>query len=317
VTALAAIQEGLLSPYESIDCPAKYVLKKPDGTPIYGGVFNNWNHTSAGPLDLSAALEQSCDTYFYELGNRFYNHRGPRHPLQEWAARWGFGRPTGLDIGGEASGLLPTPEWRKKTYTKKTDPRGWEIDRLWKSGDSLQLAIGQKDLTVTPLQMTQFYAMLANNGRFVQPHLLQQVEQPGSRRTGPIALRRYSGPPPRESGIDPQALSVVQQGLYEATHGGTGTATAVFDGFPTVIAGKTGTAEKIVPEINPYKPTDQSWFCGYGPATTAGTVPTIALCVVIENGGFGAEAAAPAALKIFQEYFHQQGGNAQATEHKD
>ena len=90
----------------------------------------------------------------------------------------------------------------------------------------------------------------------------------------------------------------------------------MFSGFPTVIAGKTGTAEKVVPEINAYKPTDQSWFCGYGPALT-GQVPTIALCVVIENGGFGAEAAAPAALKMFQAYFHQQGGNALATEHLD
>ena len=315
VTALAAIQEGLVSPYDEINCPAQYVLKHPDGTPVFGGTFNNWNKTSSGYLTLSGALEQSCDTYFYELGKRFYDLPGQRQPLQEWATRWGFGHPTGLDIGGEASGLLPTIGWREKTYTKKTDPAGWEQDSLWKPGDSLQLAIGQKDLTVTPLQMTQFYAMLANNGKFVRPHLLDQVEQPGTRHTAPLALRRYSAPPPRDAHIDPQALSVVQQGLYEATHGNNGTATAVFGGFPTVIAGKTGTAEKVQPALGG-QILDQSWFCGYGPAST-GEVPTIAACVVIENGGFGAEAAAPAALKMFQEYFHQKGGNTQATEHLD
>jgi penicillin-binding protein 2 len=301
VTALAAIEEARLPPFETLNCPARYVLRKPDGTPIFGGTFKNWNDSSSGYLTLATALEQSCDTYFYELGNRFYEMPGNRHPLQEWASRWGFGHPTGLDIGGEASGLLPTPEWKKKHFSA-------EIDQSWKSGDSLQLAIGQGDLTVTPLQMTQFYAMLANNGKFVRPHLLDRVEASGTRHTAPIPLRRYSAPPPRDARIDPQALSVVQTGLYEATHGSNGTATSVFSGFPTTIAGKTGTAQKIVPEINPYTPTDQSWFCGYGPADE-GAVPSIALCVVIENGGFGAEAAAPAALKIFQEYFHQKGGN--------
>ena len=300
VTALAAIQEGLLSPYEAIDCPAQYVIRDLNGNPIPGGIFNNWNKTSSGPLTLAQALEQSCDTYFYDVGYSFYKQPGERHPLQEWAARWGFGRLTGLDTGGEQSGLLPTPEWRRKAYEHP-------IDRLWKPGDSVQLAIGQKDLTVTPLQMTSFYAMLANGGRFVRPHLLKQVEAPGTRRSGPLELRRYSSPPPRESGIDPQALAAVQEGLFGATHGNYGTATAVFGGFPVGIAGKTGTAEKIVPEINPYAPTDQSWFCGYGP--TDEPVPTLAVCVVIENGGFGAEAAAPAALKIFQAYFDQTGGN--------
>jgi penicillin-binding protein 2 len=306
VTALAAMQEGLLSPYESIDCPGTYVIKGPDGQPILGGIFHNWNGMSSGPITLAQALEQSCDTYFYDVGMRFYRQGGERHPLQEWARRWGFGRPTGLDIGGEASGLLPTPEWLRRRYTPKTDPTNWQQDRIWKPGYSVQLAIGQKDLTVTPLQMASFYSMIANNGKIVRPHLFYWVQEPGTRRSGPLVRRRYSGPPPVESRIDPTALSVVQQGLWGATHGGNGTATRVFESFPIPIAGKTGTAEKVVPEINPYDTTPQSWFCGYGP--TQG-VPELAVCVVIENGGFGAEAAAPAALKIFQAYFHQQGGN--------
>jgi penicillin-binding protein 2 len=315
VTALAAMEEGLMSPYAALDCPASYSvpLRQPDGSPIPGGTFNNWNGTSSGLLTLPQALEQSCDTYFYQLGWDFYAQPCCRHPLQEWAARWGFGRPTGIDVGGEDSGLLPTPEWRKRTYTAETDPKAWEVDRLWKPGDSVQLAIGQKDLTVTPLQMARFYAMLANGGKLVRPHLLEQVEEPGTRHSAPLILRRYSGPPPVDGRINPEQLAAVQAGLYGATHGNNGTATAVFGSFPTTIAGKTGTAQKQVEGLGLL---DQSWFCGYGPANT-GEVPTIAVCVVIENGGFGAEAAAPAALKIFQEYFHQAGGNVEATEHLD
>jgi penicillin-binding protein 2 len=306
VTALAAMQEGLLSPYSPIDCPATYVIKDSAGNPVPGGTFNNWNGSSSGALTLPQALEQSCDTYFYDVGMQFYREPGKRHPLQEWARRWGFGHPTGLDIGGEASGLLPTPEWRKATYTKKSDPCCWAVDRSWKPGDSVQLAIGQKDLTVTPLQMTTFYSMLANGGKIVRPHLFYWDQEPGTRRSGPLVRRRYSAPPPGDSRINPDALAAVQEGLYAATHGSTGTATAVFESFPIQIAGKTGTAEKVVPEITPYDTTPQSWFCGYGPTQP---VPELAVCVVIENGGFGAEAAAPAALQIFRAYFKQAGGS--------
>ncbi|MFN2470899.1 MAG: penicillin-binding protein 2 [Gaiellaceae bacterium] len=305
VTALAAIQEGLVGPYDQLPCPAVFYVRDSAGNPVLGGEFNNWNDSSSGALTLPQALEQSCDTYFYDLGMRFYSLPGERgHPLQEWASRWGFGRPTGVETGGELGGLLPTPEWRKRTYTKKTLPCCWEQERLWKPGDSIQLAIGQKDLLVTPLQMASFYAMVANNGRMVQPHLLKWAER-GTDRTLPLVTRRYSGPAPRESGINPVALSAVQDGLYAATHGAYGTATAVFDGFPVSIAGKTGTAEKRVEQAGGAL-VDQSWFCGYGPTDAT---PELAVCVVIENGGFGGEAAAPAALEIFQEYFHRQGGN--------
>ncbi len=233
VTALAAMEEGILSPYSTIDCPASWTVPLKDpvtGKSILGGTFNNWNHTASGPLTLPQALEQSCDTYFYQLGYDFYLQKGS--PLQAWASRWGFGRPTGIDIGGEMSGLVPTPDWRKRTYTAKTDPTQWRVDRLFKPGDSVQLAIGQKDMSVTPLQMARFYAMIANGGKIVRPHLLDQVEEPGTSRTGPIVLRRYSAPPPVDSRIDPSMLAAVQSGLYEATHGGQGTASAVFTTVP-------------------------------------------------------------------------------------
>src|SRR2546423_1028876 len=117
--------------------------------------------------------------------------RGPRR--QAWASGFGFGQRTGVDLGSESSGLLPTPDWRKKTFTRKTDPGHWQIDRLWKPGDSIQLAIGQKDLLVTPMQMARFYAMVANGGKLVTPHLLLDVEQPSSNPTPGPALPT---PPP-------------------------------------------------------------------------------------------------------------------------
>ena len=309
VTALAAMQEGLLSPYATIDCPAVFYVRDSAGKPVTGGRFENWNDMSSGPLTLPAALEQSCDTYFYAVGMDFYSLPGERgHPLQDWAARWGFGRPTGIETGDEESGLLPTPEWRRRAYTRKTLPCCWETERLWKPGDSIQLAIGQKDLLVTPLQMASFYAMIANGGRIVRPHLLRWIEQSaGENREDPLIRRRYVPPPPRDSRIDPSALAAVRQGLYEATHGAYGTSTHVFGTFEVDVAGKTGTAEKWVPEAG--RLVDQSWFCGYAPVDH----PELTVCVVIENGGFGGEAAAPAALKIFQRHFGKYGGNASAV----
>src|SRR5213079_617597 len=170
-------------------------------------------------MNLPTALAASCDTYFYQVGYRFYGmpaDRGPR--LQRWASRFGFGEHTGVDIGPERTGLLPTPAWRRSTYTKKTDPKEWQVDRLWKPGDSIQLAIGQKDLLVTPLQMARFYALIANGGKLVTPHLLEDVEQPSSNGEPGRVVPTAPPPAPEPTNIDAQALAVVREGLYEATH---------------------------------------------------------------------------------------------------
>ncbi len=302
ITALAALQEHLISPYDTLDCTGTYVVRRSDGTIVPGGIFHNWDRSVNQPMTLPTALEASCDTYFYQLGKMFYDLPPDRgHPLQAWARRFGIGRTTGIDLPGEARGLLPTPEWLKATFTKKTDPKGWQIDSLWKSGDSIQLAIGQKDLQLTPLQLARVYAMIANGGKLVTPHLAEDVEQTGTNGSSSV-LRRFTPRPPQSVGVDPYALSVVQQGLLLATHGNSGTATAVFGNFPVSIAGKTGTAEKAVTLPGWAQPTlvSQSWWCGYGPTDSA---PELVVCALIENGGHGGTAAAPAALKVFQTYF--------------
>src|SRR5262249_5972207 len=270
VTALAAMQEHILQPYEPLACTGQYTN--------HGQVFKNWDPFVNQAMTLPTALAASCDTYFYQVGYRFYGmpaRLGARR--QAWASGFGFGHKSGVDLGSESTGLLPTPDWRKRTYTKKTDPCCWEIDRIWKPGDSIQLAIGQKDLLVTPLQMARFYALLANGGSLVTPHVVAAVEQP--EQAGGARAGRYLTPPgPRKAFHDPPPLAVVRDGLYQATHASYGTSSAIFGNFPVPVCGKTGTAEKVVdlPGYNGLQ--DQSWWVGYAPCDS----PQIVVAALIE-----------------------------------
>jgi len=287
VTAIAAMQQHLVSPYSLQSCTGSYTSPHDRNHQV----FKNWDPYVNESINLPTALALSCDTYFYRLGDAFYGlPASVGHPLQAWASSFGFGRKTGIDVGPEYGGLLPTPEWRQRHF--KT-----ALDKLWKPGDSIQLAIGQKDLLVTPLQMARFYALVANGGKLVTPHLLLDVEQAGGAAPHPAA------PAPQQIDVDPAAIDVVRQGLLEATHASFGTSTAVFGSFPVQIAGKTGTAEKVLdPGDGIARPFDQSWWCGYGPYVN----PSIVVCALIENGGHGGTAAAPAALRVFEEFFHQK-----------
>jgi penicillin-binding protein 2 len=292
VTALAAMRERLLSAFTPLSCTGSMEV---DGT-----TFNNWNPYINESMTLPTAIAASCDTYFYQLGLRFYELPAQYgSPLQKWAGAFGFGKATGLDIGGEQAGLLPTPEWRRKTFTKERYPETWEIDQLWKSGDSVQLSIGQKDLLVTPLQMARFYALIANGGKLVTPHLVSSVEQPGNRG----AVKAVFSPTPRPVNVHPSELDAVRQGLYLATHAGYGTSSGIFGAYSVPIAGKTGTAEKSVTLPGFSGLMDQAWWCGYGPTDKT---PELVVCAVIENGGHGGTAAAPAALRVFESYFGEK-----------
>ena len=282
VTALAALETGLLSPDEVIQCTPKEVVD--------GQTFTNWDPYANEPMTLRTALAASCDTYFYQVALKFYNRTDS--PLQRWAHTMGFGAPTGIDIGPEASGLIPTPAWRRHYF--KT-----EIDKIWTSGDSVQLGIGQGDVLVTPLQMTRFYAMLANGGKLVEPHIVQSVEEPSTQGQPPVVLRPYSPKPPKDVGLNPNNIRVVQEGLYDATHANYGTSSGIFGSFPIEIAGKTGTAEKYVRLPGYQGLQDQAWWCGYGPYVK----PSLVVCAMIENGGHGGVVAAPVALQVFQKFF--------------
>jgi penicillin-binding protein 2 len=302
VTALAAMQEHIIAPSTSLLCSPSFKVS--------GQTFSNWDPNVNSYISLPTALAESCDTFFYQVGYDFYALPPSRgHALQLWASRFGFGAPSGIDVGPEDPGLVPTPEWRCTHFGGP--PCSGYVDRIWKPGYSVQLAIGQGDLTVTPLQMARFYALIANGGQVVTPHLAEDVEQPTNDPRSPTILRTFAAQQPTPSGVDLNALRAVQAGLYEATHSTIGTSSGVFGAFPVSIAGKTGTAEKLIQlpgYPNPLK-LNQSWWCGYGPTDS----PTIVVCAVIENGGHGGTAAAPAALKVFEQYFHHK--NATTSSH--
>ena len=295
VTAIAALEENIVLPYDPRPCTPSYTYVGENGV-LYK--FDNWNPYTNTAITMPIALAWSCDTYFYRLGESFYNL--PTSPLQEWASRFGFGKPTGIELGPEATGLVPTPKWRKETYK---DP----IEKLWKPGDSIQLTIGQKDMTATPLQMARFYAMVANGGRLVVPHLFMDVQGPGQLSIVPHPTQ----PAPEKINVSPSALSVVREGLYRATHDPDGTSTGVFSSFPVEIAGKTGTAEKYSSEYG--RMFDQAWWCGYGPADDA----EIVVCALVENGGHGGTSAAPAALEVFAKYFKKDIGEINVVSTSD
>jgi penicillin-binding protein 2 len=285
VTALAAMQEHLLSPYAYLPCTGTYSSPQDRSH----RTFHNWDPNVNQAMDLPTALAYSCDTYFYRVGNEFYNLPSDRgQPIQKLADAFGFGQSTGVDIGPEATGLVPTIGWRQQHFTSA-------VDKLWKPGDSIELAVGQGDLLVTPLQMARLYAALANGGKLVTPHVLDDVESPNGARVPVAAI-----PAPRQVGIDPAALQAVQKGLWDATHLSFGTSYAVFGKFPVSIAGKTGTAQKVVSLPGYLGLQNQSWWCGYGPSNS----PKLVVCALIENGGYGGDAAAPAAAKVFAAYFH-------------
>jgi penicillin-binding protein 2 len=299
LTAIAALQEKIVSPNAFEPCTGTYVAPED----LSHHVWHNWDPNVDQGMTMPEAIAYSCDTYFYRLGNSFYLLPPDRgQPEQSWARKFGFGRQPPLEKGlTQASGLLPTIAWKHHTFTRKTDPTNWRIDRLWKPGDSIQLAIGQGDLLVTPLQMARFYSAIANGGKLVQPHLLLDVENQNKTLVptpAPAAPRPIAG-------LSQSTLGVVQSGLYGGTHLPLGTSYGVFGHFPVAIAGKTGTAQKVVsmpdgsqPELN------QSWWCGYGPFNA----PKLVVCAVIENGGYGGDVAAPAAERVFAKFFGVNSG---------
>jgi penicillin-binding protein 2 len=206
----------------------------------------------------------------------------------------GIGDPTGIDIPDGFDGLVPSKKWRDELFEEG------ETERPWSQGDDVQLAVGQGDLQTDPLQMAIAYATLGNGGTVVTPHLGMEVMDPAGR-----VLKEIDPGPRRHVDIKPESRQLIMEGLHLATSGPGGTATPVFSEFPIEIAGKTGTAERGLYEPN------QSWFISLAPYPN----PNIVTVVTIEQGGFGAESAAPANKQILEAYFHHdlEKENEEAT----
>ncbi|NMF89691.1 penicillin-binding protein 2 [Aromatoleum petrolei] len=235
-----------------------------------------------GMVDLPKSIVVSCNTYYYQLANDL-----GIDGIANFMRPFGFGSRTGIDVPGEAEGVLPTPEWKRKRFRKKEHQK-------WFGGETISVGIGQGYNAYTPLQMANAVAALVNDGKLFRPHVVRHVVSPVT------GERRVVEPEPiRTIPFKPEHAAAVRQAMVDVNKVGTGA--RAFAGAPYSAGGKTGTAQVFSLRGQRYvegrvseRLRDHSWFIAYAPADK----PTIALAVLVENGGFGAQSAAPIARQV-------------------
>jgi penicillin-binding protein 2 len=297
ITALAALDKGIITPTTPISDPGCIKIGAAEQE------FCNAGKVVNGTVALPRALQVSSDVFFYTLGRDLNPLEG--QPLQRWAHRLGLGRGTGIDLPSEVPGLVPDREWRARVGERERRCRkrrgipqtavvgcGISDMRPWTVGDNVNLSVGQGDLQATPLQMAVAYAAIANGGRVVRPHLGVAVEDANGRE-----IQKIDPGTARRVHLDPAGREAIMAGLQASTTG-DGTSADVFrdwnhQAFP--VFGKTGTAER--PGHG-----DQSWYVCFVPNASK----PIVLAVTVEDGGFGAEAAAPIARVMLAQWFNQK-----------
>jgi penicillin-binding protein 2 len=305
ITATAALQSGAWSLGDTYDDTGVY-----DNGP--GDTRHNAGHASYGVLDLTQAIMVSSDNFFYNLGRLLDVDKPAGGPLQQWARAYGMGRPTGIDLGGENAGILPSPAWRAARNHLETECErgvgpfrgkrrhsscGIADGRPWSVGDNENLAVGQGDLEATPLQLAVAYSAIANGGNVVRPHVGLEVDAPDG-----TVLQKIDPAPARHLKIAQQNLDAIRTGLHEAASQPGGTSADVFATWPQSrypVYGKTGTAQHN-------NQADQSWYVCFVPSWATGR--PILVVVTVEQGGFGAAAAAPAAREILSQWFFGKRG---------
>jgi penicillin-binding protein 2 len=294
ITALATLEAGIISPSEGLgagQCISVNIEQ-----------FCNAGHADFGPVGLVDALKVSSDTYFFEAGERANSHGTV---IQDMARRLGIGRPTGIDLPSEITGVIPDAKWREEDNGEELRCRRKrhiascgivsEV-RPWTVGDNMHLAVGQGDLLTDPLQMAVAYSTLANAyrnggvGTVVTPHLGREIDEANGGLVQSLAF-----PPRRRVRLSFADLSLVMEGIHEAASQTGGTSADVWAGWDQAqhpVYGKTGTAER-------YGKEDQSWYMVY----IADPKRPIVIAVTVEEGGFGAETAAPIARLMASQWF--------------
>ncbi len=321
ITAIAALSSGAWLVNDTFDDSGQFCID--------GECRHNAGHAVDGQLDLVNAIRVSSDDFFYNLGARTnadpVTHTGGG-ALQKWASEFGIGKGTGIDLPGEDSGTLPTPAWRahqnelEQQCENATGPyaytngkrvgavklKGWYRSpkhpaagggcgiavvppETWTVGDNINLAVGQGDVQVTPLQLAVVYAALANGSTIVRPHIGLDIES----HDGTVE-RKLASPPGRAISIDPSYLATVRAGLRAAASQPGGTSADVFGTFPEQVYGKTGTAEYNGQQ-------DYAWYACFVPQSA--TSKPIVIVVTVEQGGFGAVGAAPVAREMLSQWF--------------
>jgi len=270
--ALAVLESGTRGPHTTIMDPGYFMLG--------GHRFRDSNPRGNGAVDLKKSIVVSSDTYYYGAA---YDMGVDR--IHDFMKPWGFGQLTGIDLANETTGILPSSEWKMKRYKQK-----------WLPGETPSIGIGQGYNTFTMLQLAHATAILANGGRVMRPHVVKLVHDPVTgNRTPTVPKESYTIP------LRPEYLALVKQGMIDVNRMGTGR--VAFAGAEYVAAGKTGTAQVIgIKQNERYDARriaerfrDHSLFMAFAPADN----PRVALALIVENGGFGAQAAAPIARKVF------------------
>jgi penicillin-binding protein 2 len=285
VTGLGGLQDGLITPSTVVDCKGTWWFPGHENSAAKWWTKKCWDIAGHGPISFTNAVEQSCDSYFYSLGYKFFTTPGEK--LQAFARASGYGRKTGIDLPGEVAGRVPDAAW-KRSLNGTIAPEYAQ----WVPGDTVNMAIGQGDLLVTPLQMAQLFAAVGNGGKLLRPHLLEQVMASGGKGAALQANTVETGKLP----VSAANLALMQNALLGVTTNGT--AKQTFAGFAVKVAGKTGTAQvgsPNLPKNSPLRKDDYALFGGYAPADA----PRYAVAVVIEQGGHGGSVAAPAAREVF------------------
>lgn len=265
VMATAGLTEGIVNEHTSAFCTG--------GAVFYGRLFRCWKKGGHGTVDARRALMHSCDVYFYGMGQRMGIER-----IARYSRLLGLGSITGVDIEGEKKGLVPDPEWSEKVRKMP-----------WYPGETISVSIGQGPVLMTPLQMAEMTAIVANGGRKVIPHLIKGAELPE----------------PEHVALDAKALRIVREGLWDVVNapGGTAYNSARVPGAE--IAGKTGTVQVIAQAARtdakslPFKYRDHAWFTSFAPEQD----PRLVVSVFAEHGGAGSKVAGPIAQALHAKFF--------------
>ncbi len=277
VTMACALEEGGFTPDSTFTCTGVWEGLGPEHP------MHCWLQAGHGEIDLVTALAASCNVAFYEIGLKLYELDPSL--LSDYARRFGLGKPTGLRCLDEEAGLIPGPIWKMRT-----------LGEGWAPGDGVNLAIGQANLRLTPLQVANMMASIANGGVIYRPQLILRVVG-----TSGELKEAFSPEVMGHLPLSERNLKAIQRGLLGTTTDPRGTADEAFRGLGIPVAGKTGTAELGEEGGKPH-----SWFAGYAPADD----PQIAMAVIVEHGGEGGKVAAPIFRKLVEAYF-QQGGEGE------
>lgn len=290
ITAAAGLGEGVIDAKTTWTCTGQMIFA--------GQPRRCWNKRGHGVVNLKKAIQQSCDVYFYNVGIKLGVDR-----LAKYAKSFGLGAPTGIGLNNEKGGLVATSEWKRVAKREE-----------WQEGENLSIAIGQGFNNMTPLQLAVSYAALANGGKVMEPHLVEQV-------TGPDGKVVWEQTPKiaKQALVTPEHLEMLQEGLFAVVNepGGTAYWTARVDEVP--LAGKTGTAQVFKQDKRfekgqeiPYELRDHALFAAYVPYEN----PELAIAVIVEHGEHGSSTAGPIA-KAVTEYWYRNEIAAKRAEKAD